>query len=557
MSDLAVLHFNLLSVLVTGIPMKESNQNSTRAIYDVALLYPPTSITNPTTTTTTTITTNCHFNKIFQQIQIENDANLLKEYYSKISTLELRLKNEILVKWKTNDKKINPETLPCTCVHKITPFLVSSNPSNCLLKHICSGKTVFLVTPPNEDVFTHVLTLHEQEVYMHCLHRPLDIENLVPILDCYTKDVSMYRTRDIIGLIDNSILQPPKFDSKKQQPTSQQSSPALKSSSSPPSPPTTSSSNFHTISIANPFYLDNNSNKSTNQQETIHKINIVAPKIVEKHTRYFPWLQMDTILFSVDQSEELKRLFNPIKRIMLKDNLNNETLDQISKLIQQFLSCTQNNDFTLFPLTKPNPQLRKELYRNLWSEFYHFSKTCQQSPQHQELFMIIEKLFNSVQGIEQPPQQQSIQSPTQSQQKPQSIQSPTQSQQPQQQQQTHQGVLYQNLIQQQSQQYQQQRNAPPSSMNDQSLWKQFDKGKKQAKDDDLRMERERQMKASNPLGQPTQEQQQQQQQYEDNMKKRKSWSQLQQPAKPNNFFNNYWDKKNDKIQPHELDGRLM
>jgi hypothetical protein len=40
LSDLSILHFNLSSIRVTGIPMKESSSDSTRAIYDVVLLHP-------------------------------------------------------------------------------------------------------------------------------------------------------------------------------------------------------------------------------------------------------------------------------------------------------------------------------------------------------------------------------------------------------------------------------------------------------------------------------------------------------------------------------------
>ena len=46
-SELAVRQHNLMSIRLTGIPMKESSQNSNRAIYDVVLYYEPSSNHKP------------------------------------------------------------------------------------------------------------------------------------------------------------------------------------------------------------------------------------------------------------------------------------------------------------------------------------------------------------------------------------------------------------------------------------------------------------------------------------------------------------------------------
>ncbi|KAF2075228.1 hypothetical protein CYY_003446, partial [Polysphondylium violaceum] len=481
-SDLSFLQFDLNSVLVTGIPMKESSQNSTRAIYDVALLYSPKSIGGN------------KFNFHLFSKDKKSEKEKYEQLYPKISSLETRLNNEITLKWKTNDKKLNPETLACTCSHLITPFLVSSNPSSCLLKHICSGNSVFLVTPPRDDVFTHVLTLHGKEVYMHCLQNPLDIENIIPILDYYAKDLSKYRLQSFIDLAHSSTIAPSKdFYSKPLAP-------------------------YQKITVPNPFYSTN-----TDAEEEIEKsISVYSQKnSVEKNTRYFPWLESETIFFN-NEFEEVQKVLQPIKKMMIKDTLNNETLELLSKHIIHFGNLTRNNDPILFPQCKNNQNQRKECYRKVWNEFYLFSKLCQTCPNHIELFLAIEKMAIQYQFINQPSQNENninnqnnhqnnnnnnnnnqnnnnnnsqnnnmanklFKQQHQQQQQQQQYQQQQQQQQP----------LYQNLHQQQQQQ-QQQHHQNMKNVNEQTLWKQYSKGKKQAKEDDLNKEKLRQQNLTRP-----------------------------------------------------------
>ncbi|EGC38949.1 hypothetical protein DICPUDRAFT_96739 [Dictyostelium purpureum] len=559
-SDLAYLQFNLSSVLVKGIPMKEM---STRSSYDVALLYPTSSSANN------------KFNKhIFprrgdnmQKIPRDSEE-FYKKYYSQISSLEIRSRNEIIVKWKTNEKNTNQEVLATTCSHRVTPFLVSSSPSTCLMKFLCSGKSVFLVTPPNEDIYTHVLTLHEREVYLHCLHRPIKLQGLGPILEHYANEAVHYRIRGFQELVDNSMILSRNHNFKSSS-TSTNGSPTGSEAEQQ------STNSFQNIALQNPFFdvgLSDlvvstttllNSQSIIDEISLIPKINIVASKIAEKYTRYFPWTEGETLLFSLEH-EELNKSLMQIKKLLLKDTLSPELLDQFTKNINTLYSLTQSNDPILFPNLKGTAAARKDLYRKLWLELYNFFRICQISQNHTDIFNVIEKIVLQMQIIQQPLQpvilpyqQQQNQQQQQQQQQPQNQNSPSH---PQQQQptpkttptkpmvQSQAGLLYQNLLQQQQSQNQ--------TQNTGDLWKQFSKGKKQAKDDELRAERDRQMKNTNPQGMPVgydyNDQYNQQ-----NPKKRKhpvTFSNSTAP-KQNNFFSNYWEQKQNNLQPQELSGR--
>ncbi|EFA81230.1 hypothetical protein PPL_06069 [Heterostelium album PN500] len=443
MSDLSIIQFDLSSISVTGIPMKESSQNSTRVIYDVILLYKDNNkqrrkqrlqIARQQQQLQQTQQNDQQQQQ--QQNNSNNNNNVIdtKNKYEKFAKLlntineQSQLEPSLTVRWRTNEKKLIFDTMTFSSSHRVTPLILTSNPSVCLMKHICAGKTVFLSPPDQVDPITHILALHDNEVHLHFLHSPMDIAQLVPILECYTTDVSKYRTSDFSDMIEASILQSKRTNISTGN----------------------SGNSFLLTGIPNPFY-------QAEDVDSIQQFQVRTPRIVEKYTRI------------------IEKLYNNLMSIPTP---------------QQSLPSPPNQQQPPPPI--PNQPINKRVA----------------SPQ-------------TVVMTQQPIQQQI-------------------------------SGLYQNLqqqIQMQQTQQQQQLQQAGAVGDSSALWSQFDKHKKQVKEDDLRAERERQMKVTNP----SMELQPQNTELD---RKRKLLDSASPTAKPNNFFNSFWENKNGKQQAIELDGRI-
>jgi len=127
----------------------------------------------------------------------------------------------------------------------------------------------------------------------------------------------------------------------------------------------------------------------------------LAPKQLERYTRYLPWNENETILYSNDQNEELRRFVEPFKRNMLKETMTDDNLETMNELLHKFFAYTQTNDAKLFPAKPPN--LRKDVYKKTWTDFYTFAQVCASTPQHCKVVILMEKLFPEACGIIPPP----------------------------------------------------------------------------------------------------------------------------------------------------------
>lgn len=144
MIQMAYNHYNLASTTVTGIPMKEEQNASSSANYDVELLHPQ-----------------------------EAHEELLKS--GTVEGLMLPSKeglpiNTITLKWCT--PKSSVLDLPaCTGAYRITPVDVNSRPSSCLTNFLLSGRAVMLEQPrkAGNKVISHMLTSHGGEIFIHSI----------------------------------------------------------------------------------------------------------------------------------------------------------------------------------------------------------------------------------------------------------------------------------------------------------------------------------------------------------------------------------------------------
>ena len=133
--EMALRHYELASTTVTGIPMKEEQNASSSANYDVELFHKASA----------------HW-------------RLLSDYHDREGEGSNKLKNEdlsammpqtqkegfryntITLKWCT-PRGSSADLHPCTALARVTPTDVNSRPSSCLTNFLLSGRSVMLEMP--------------------------------------------------------------------------------------------------------------------------------------------------------------------------------------------------------------------------------------------------------------------------------------------------------------------------------------------------------------------------------------------------------------------------
>ncbi|KAG1701206.1 Integrator complex subunit 13 [Nymphon striatum] len=140
-------HYNLASTTVTGIPMKEEQNASSSAAYDVELFHPR-----------------------------DSHSELYKLGAAKAENIPLSAVNEgslhstVTLKWCT-PRTSATELQHCTGVYRITTVDVNSRPSSCLTNFLLSGRAVMLEMPKKSGAkaLSHMLASHAGEIFIHTL----------------------------------------------------------------------------------------------------------------------------------------------------------------------------------------------------------------------------------------------------------------------------------------------------------------------------------------------------------------------------------------------------
>ncbi|XP_071960200.1 integrator complex subunit 13-like isoform X2 [Antedon mediterranea] len=145
---LVQLHHDLVMTTITGIPMKEEQNSSSSANYDVELLHHKDGHKEVRKNTS-------------QSPSSSGDAG------HKLLSQE---ENNILLKW-CSPRGMSNELLYCTGAYRISPVDVNSRPSLCLTNFLLNGRQVMLEQPrkPGAKVMSHMLTSHGGEIFIHCL----------------------------------------------------------------------------------------------------------------------------------------------------------------------------------------------------------------------------------------------------------------------------------------------------------------------------------------------------------------------------------------------------
>lgn len=143
MISLVLKHYSLASTTVTGIPMKEEQNASSSANYDVEIVHP-------------------------KDVHVDLYKSGLAET---IKTPKEGCEYETIpLKWCT-PRSTSVELHFSTAAVRLTPVDVNSRPSSCLTNFLLSGRTVMLEMPRSKSskIMSHMLSSHNNELYIHTL----------------------------------------------------------------------------------------------------------------------------------------------------------------------------------------------------------------------------------------------------------------------------------------------------------------------------------------------------------------------------------------------------
>merc|ERR1712223_93042 len=192
---LALRHFDLASTTVTGIPMKEEQNATSSANYDVELFHKASAHWR--------LLTDCH----------ERDEKLKNEDLSTWmpqTQKEGFRYNTITLKWCT-PRGSSADLHNCTALARVTPTDVNSRPSSCLTNFLLSGRSVMLEMPRRSGtkILSHMLTSHGGEIFIHTLNISRSVlEDPPSISEGPGGRVTDYRIPDF-GVIMKSNRLPP------------------------------------------------------------------------------------------------------------------------------------------------------------------------------------------------------------------------------------------------------------------------------------------------------------------------------------------------------------
>ncbi|XP_044731997.1 protein asunder isoform X2 [Chrysoperla carnea] len=188
LSHLILQHYDLASTTVTGIPMKEEQNASSSANYDVEIYHASaahTAILKGNTADTAMI------------------KNLREGFEYETVTL----------KWCTPRGCSAQEMQNCTAMHRITPVDVNSRPSSCLINFLLNGRSVMLEMPRKSGgkIISHLLAAHGGEIFIHTLYTARSVlEDPPSISEGPGGRVTDYRITDFGTFIQNNKLVPMK-----------------------------------------------------------------------------------------------------------------------------------------------------------------------------------------------------------------------------------------------------------------------------------------------------------------------------------------------------------
>ncbi|XP_074646913.1 integrator complex subunit 13-like [Tubulanus polymorphus] len=156
MLQLAQKHFSLASTTVTGIPMKEEQNASSSANYDVELFHSMDAHNDMIKTGMAD-----YLRTLTQGGSAEGGAMIARDGFNP---------ETVTLKWCT-PKSNTAELHHCIGAYRVTPVDVNGRPSLCLTNFLLNGRAVMLEQPRKSGlkVMSHMLASHGGEIYIHVL----------------------------------------------------------------------------------------------------------------------------------------------------------------------------------------------------------------------------------------------------------------------------------------------------------------------------------------------------------------------------------------------------
>nr|CAD7403948.1 unnamed protein product [Timema cristinae] len=188
LSNLIMSHYNLGSTTVTGIPMKEEQNASSSANYDVEIFHAAAAHTS-------ILKGNAADSAL---IRTQRDGT---DYET------------VTLKWCTPRGCSASEMQNCIAMHRITPADVNSRPSSCLINFLLSGRSVMLEMPRKAGgkMISHLLAAHGGEIFVHTLVTARSVlEDPPSISEGSGGRITDYRITDFGMMMKNNKLFPRK-----------------------------------------------------------------------------------------------------------------------------------------------------------------------------------------------------------------------------------------------------------------------------------------------------------------------------------------------------------
>lgn len=183
LTHLILPHYDLASTTVTGIPMKEEQNASSSANYDVEIF---------------------HSRRAHSVI-------LGTELALPTSIKDGHTYETVTLKWCTPRGLGASDMQPCVAQHRVTPVDVTSRPSSCLINFLLNGRSVLLEMPRKSGgkLTSHLLSAHGGEIFIHTLHVSRScLEDPPSILEGGGGRVTDYRITDFAAMMQKNRLQP-------------------------------------------------------------------------------------------------------------------------------------------------------------------------------------------------------------------------------------------------------------------------------------------------------------------------------------------------------------
>lgn len=352
MSDLCISLNNLKVMTINQIPLKLDVKNSVIMYYSTKILFPDASLEK----------------KYVNNGYIHHGKQLGSNFW--MSTAR-----EIKTYWRAYDKRINIDMLPCNSVQRISPYDTDSFVSRSLMTHLLENRPLILGKPDVEKdlIISHALLLHGNFVYIHSLYEDFFSNAIEP--DIYGPEtlIRKYRLQAFLELVEANTLP---FDSNEE------------------------FVDIRECENVNHSLVKNTENENEKIVEKGPTLTYRCSERLERTSKYFPYMEDDTILFSSRQYDTLRALTHPIKTFITQKTITSDESEAVISCLQRLEKATRENEVKLFLNTKNSVQKRRDLYAMLWNEIaYVFKQFATVSLTHSKLNTFVTGIYAGLNDI--------------------------------------------------------------------------------------------------------------------------------------------------------------